>query len=183
MAACHRCGHSNPDNAKYCLNCGAALHASREPAPAKTELARPPGVLSAQPQPHQVPSAQPRPPVAPSASPSAASLDSPVAASPASAAKPSSLLDSLRGLGLRPTCGQIAGFVGAVVFGLVLARALPFVFPVFYPALNFVFREVLGREPDAFNTAAMTWLTCLGSAGVAFASTFLLGRMRKKGGG
>jgi hypothetical protein len=92
-------------------------------------------------------------------------------------------LDSLRGLGLRPTCGQIAGFVGAVVFGIVLARALPFVFPVFYPALNFVFRDVLGREPDAFNTAAMTWLTCLSSAGVAFASTFLFGRRRKKGGG
>ena len=157
MAACHQCGHSNPDNAKFCLNCGSALQA-RPAAPAGSPVAAV-SLASAGPE-------------ASSGSPSAAP-----------APKSSSLLDSLRGLGLRPTCGQIAGFVGAVVFGLVLARALPFVFPVFYPALNFVFREVLGREPDAFNTAAMTWLTCLSSAGVAFASTFLLGRRRKKGGG
>ena len=170
MAACHRCGQSNPDNAKYCLNCGAPPLASRDPAPAKTELAQSPQVASVQPRPPQAPSAlQP--------------IEGAPSASPASTAKPSSLLDSLRALGFRPTCGQIAGFVGAVVFGIVLARALPFVFPLFYPILNFVFRDVLGREPDAFNTAAMTWLTCLGSAGVAFASTFLLGRRRKKGGG
>ena len=170
MAACHQCGHSNPENAKFCLNCGTALHALRGSAPTGPAPAQPPQVPSAQPQPPQVPSARPPIGAAPSAS-------------PASAAKPSSLLDSLRGLGLRPTCGQIAGFVGAVVFGIVLARGLPFVFPVFYPILNFGFRDVLGREPDAFNTAALTWLTCLGSAGVAFASTFLLGRRRKKGGG
>jgi len=171
MANCHQCGHSNPANAKFCLNCGTALQALRGPGPS---------------QPARVPSAQAQPPIgaAPAANPAsagpAASPDSPPAAP---APKSSSLLDSLRGLGLRPTCGQMAGFVGAVVFGIVLARALPFVFPLFYPILNFVFRDVLGREPDAFNTAAMTWLTCLGSAGVAFASTFLLGRRRKKGGG
>jgi len=175
MAACHRCGHSNPDNAKYCLNCGTPLHAPGEPAPAKTELAQPPGVLSAQPQPQRIPSAQPRQAVAASGSPSAASAESP-AATPT---KPSSLLDSLRALGFRPTCGQIAGFVAAAVFGMALARALPFVFPVFYPALDFVFRDVLGREPDAFNATAMTWLTCLSSAGVAFVTTFLFGRKRK----
>jgi hypothetical protein len=90
-------------------------------------------------------------------------------------------LDSLRALGFRPTCGQIAGFVGAAVLGMALARALPFIFPVFYPALDFVFRDVLGREPDAFNTTAMTWLTCLSSAGVAFVTTFLFGRKRKGG--
>ena len=157
MAVCQQCGHSNPDNAKFCLNCGPALQA-RPAAPAGSPVAA----------------------VSPASAGPAASPGSPSAAP---APKSSSLLDSLRGLGLRPTCGQIAGFVGAVVFGLVLARALPFVFPLFYPALNFVFRDVLGREPDAFNTAAMTWLTCLSSAGVAFASTFLLGRRRKKGGG
>ena len=156
MADCRVCGHPNPDNAKFCLNCGTALKA-RPAAPAGSPVA------------------------APSPAPAAAAA-SPGSPSAAPAPKPSSLLESLRGLGLRPTCGQIAGFVGAVVFGLVLARALPFVFPLFYPALNFVFREVLGREPDAFNTAAMTWMTCLSSAGVAFASTFLLGRRRKKGG-
>jgi len=139
MADCRVCGHPNPEDAKFCLNCGTALIAAPRPAPEATP--------------------------------------------PATSRPGSSILDSLQALGFRPTCGQIAGFVGAVVFGLVLARALPFVFPVFYPALNFVFRDVLGREPDAFNTAAMTWLTCLSSAGVAFASTFLLGRRRKKGGG
>ena len=157
MANCHQCGHSNPANAKFCSNCGTPLQA-RPAAPAGSPVA--------------APSPAPATPGPSTGSPSAAP-----------APKSSSLLDSLRGLGLRPTCGQIAGFVGAVVFGMVLARALPFVFPVFYPALNFVFRDVLGREPDAFNTAAMTWLTCLSSAGVAFASTFLLGRRRKKGGG
>jgi len=157
MANCQQCGHSNPANAKFCLNCGTALQA------------RPAGPAAA--------------PVAAVSSASAGPAASPGSPPAAPAPKSSSLLDSLRGLGLRPSCGQIAGFVGAVVLGMVLARALPFVFPVFYPALNFVFRDVLGREPDAFNTAAMTWLTCLSSAGVAFASTFLLGRRRKKGGG
>ena len=157
MANCQQCGHSNPANAKFCLNCGTALQARPAPPAGSPVAAAPPASAG--------PSTSP-------GSPSAAPVP-----------KPSSLLDSLRGLGLRPTCGQIAGFVGAVVFGMALARALPFVFPLFYPALNFVFRDVLGREPDAFNTAAMTWLTCLGSAGVAFASTFLLGRRRKKGGG
>ena len=157
MANCHQCGHSNPANAKFCLNCGTALQA-RPAAPAGSPVAA----------------------VSPASAGPEASPGSPSAAP---APKSSSLLDSLRGLGLRPTCGQIAGFAGAVVFGIVLARALPFVFPLFYPILNFVFRDVLGREPDAFNTAAMTWLTCLSSAGVAFASTFLLGRRRKKGGG
>ena len=91
-----------------------------------------------------------------------------------------SLQDSLSQLGLRPTCGQLAGFAAAVVFGLILARALPFVFPVFYPVLGFVFRDVLGTTPDAFNTAAITTLTCLGSFGAAFASTLLFGRRRRR---
>ena len=168
MAACHRCGHSNPDRSKYCLNCGAPLLASRDPAPAKTELAQSPQVASVQPRPPQAPSAlQP--------------IEGAPSASPASTAKPSSLLDSLRALGFRPTCGQIAGFAAAAVFGMALARALPFIFPVFYPILDFVFRDVLGREPDAFNATAMTWLTCLSSAGVAFVTTFLFGRKRKGG--
>ena len=167
MADCRVCGHPNPEDAKFCTNCGTALIVTRRPAPAAA-LASPTPAAS------QVAAAPPA-----SASPAA----SPGSPSAAPAPKPSSLLDSLRGLGIRPTCGQIAGFVGAVVFGLVLARALPFVFPAFYPILDFVFRDVLGREPDAFNTAAMTWLTCLSSAGVAFASTYLLGRRRKKGGG
>jgi len=166
MANCQQCGHSNPANAKFCLNCGTALSAARRPAPVAAPVS-------------PTPAASPVAAAPPASASPAASPGSPAAAP---APKSSSLLDSLRGLGLRPTCGQIVGFVGAVVFGIVLARALPFVFPVFYPALNFVFRDVLGREPDAFNTAAMTWLTCLGSAGVAFASTFLLGRRRKKGG-
>lgn len=65
---------------------------------------------------------------------------------------------------------------------MVLARALPFVFPVFYPVLDFVFRDVLGTAPDAFNTAVITWLTFLGSAGVAFLTTYLFGGKRKGGG-
>jgi hypothetical protein len=100
-------------------------------------------------------------------------------ADPASDPKPSSLAASLRALGFRPTRGQIVGFVAAVIFGMVLARILPSVFPIFYPVLSFVFVEVLGTTPDGFNTAAITWLTCLGSAGVSFLSTFLLGRRRK----
>jgi hypothetical protein len=157
MADCQVCGRPNPDNARFCSNCGSALSAARPPAP----VARP---------------ASGSPP-APAAAPIA---PTPAAAAPSRPG--SSILDSLRALGFRPTCGQIAGFVGAAVFGMALARALPFIFPIFYPALNFVFRDVLGREPDAFNTAAMTWLTCLSSAGIAFVTTALFGRKRKRSG-
>lgn len=93
----------------------------------------------------------------------------------------SSLVDSLRALGFRPTCGQIAGFAGAVIFGMVLARALPFVFPVFYPLLDLVFNKILHTAPDPFNTAVMTCFTFLGSAGVAFLTTLLFGAKRKDG--
>ena len=93
-----------------------------------------------------------------------------------SSAPPGSLQASLARLGLRPTCGQLAGFGAAVVFGLALARLLPLAFPIIYPVLSLVFVDLLNTTPDAFNTMAMTCLTCTGSFGLAFGVSFILGR-------
>lgn len=93
-----------------------------------------------------------------------------------SSAPPGSLQASLARLGLRPTCGQLAGFGVAVVFGLALARLLPLAFPIIYPVLSLVFIDLLHTTPDAFNTMAMTCLTCTGSFGLAFGSALLFGR-------
>lgn len=105
----------------------------------------------------------------------------PIAAPPTPAASPTpgSLQASLARIGLRPTCGQLASFAAAVVFGLALARLLPLVFPFFYPILSFVFIDLLHSTPDAFNTMAMTSLTCLGSFGLAFLTSLVFGRRRR----
>lgn len=157
---CPNCSHPNPIGTRNCLRCGASLaHAA------------------------------PLPPTRPGAAPSAQTTPSPSAgqARPASPTPPvgpaqTSPLASLARLGIPVSPGQVVGVIGGVILGMVVARVLPYVYPIFSARLlDLVFGPGYSEIRDGFNTNFMTACTCCSSFMVAaLASMALRGRKRPK---
>ena len=98
----------------------------------------------------------------------------------ASAVKPTakSLLESLARLGINFSRKQIIGFVISLIGGMIMARILPFIYPIFDPILTVVFGAGPGAVRDGFNTNMMTLITFFTSFGLSFA-TMLVTKTRK----
>lgn len=98
----------------------------------------------------------------------------------AAAVKPQakSLLESLARLGIDFSRKQIIGFVISLIGGMIMARILPFIYPIFDPILTLVFGAGPGAVRDGFNTNMMTLITFFTSFGLSFA-TMLVTKTRK----
>ncbi len=83
-----------------------------------------------------------------------------------------SLLSSLERLGIRLSVGQLIGVGAAIVAGLVVARILPYTYPIISARLlDFLFGRGVSSLRDSFNTTLMTVCTCSISFLVAFITT------------
>ena len=160
---CTKCGETNPPGRKFCRQCGTPLVSATEPreqmaATGGTTCAQCGATLSAgkafctrcgtpvkttapQPPPEPVPSAQ-----------------SPVG----------SIQASLARLGIRLSRRELLGFALSVVAGIVMARILPYIYPVIFGHfLDLVFGPGAGAR-DTFNSHMMTAITFLTSFVISF---------------
>ncbi|MBI5651427.1 MAG: hypothetical protein HZC40_13445 [Chloroflexi bacterium] len=92
---------------------------------------------------------------------------------PATAPSAGSIRESLARLGITFSRGQIIGFVVSLIGGMIVARILPFIYPVFDPILTFFFGRGPSPMRDGFNTNAMTLITFSVSFVLSFATMFL----------
>lgn len=134
----------------FCRRCGAPRR------PGKSFCSRCGAAFG--PAPAQPPAAKPVPPAAPD----------------------NSLHGSLGRLGLRVTGGQLVSFVLAVIGGLIMARILPYVYPVFDPLLTAAFGAGMSSARDGFNSLMMTLITFSTSVGLAVIGGLWAGRPRRK---
>jgi hypothetical protein len=63
---------------------------------------------------------------------------------------------------------RIKGFVIAVIAGLVMARVLPYIFPLASPLEDAWFGEGISSARDRFNSFAMTAITFATSSVISF---------------
>jgi hypothetical protein len=85
-----------------------------------------------------------------------------------SAPERNSLLASLSRLGVPASVPQLLSMVAAFVVGVVIARALPFIYPILAaPILDAVFGPGISSARDGFNTNFMTACTCCSSTLIA----------------
>ena len=84
-----------------------------------------------------------------------------------------SLLESLARLGINFSRKQIIGFVISLIGGMIMARILPFIYPIFDPILTVVFGAGPGAVRDGFNTNMMTLITFSTSFVLSFATMFV----------
>lgn len=83
--------------------------------------------------------------------------------------------ESLARLGLDFSRNQLIGFGASFLSGFIMARILPFIYPVFDPVLTIVFGSGPGAARDGFNTNMMTLITF----GTSFVLSFLTMRLTK----
>ena len=105
-----------------------------------------------------------------------ASLVSPVSLeSIRTAVKPAytSIRAALARLGISLSRGQIIGFIVSLIGGMIMARVLPFIYPIFDPILTLVFGSGPSALRDGFNTNMMTLITFATSFVLSFATMFL----------
>lgn len=97
------------------------------------------------------------------------------------AAKPAatSIRESLARLGVTFSRQQIIGFVISLVGGMIMARILPFIYPIFDPILTLVFGSGPGAVRDGFNTNMMTLITFFTSFGLSFATMFVTTTLKR----
>ena len=153
---CSNCGNPNPPGARFCLNCGSPL-ASAPSAPPRSVNAPPQTSLPAPPQSVDARQRVTQPPQS--------GLDASV----------NSILASLAKLGIALTKRQLIGLGGSAIAGMVMARILPYIYPIFDPILTLVFGSGASGPRDGFNTNAMTFITFLTSFLPAF---FVMGGSR-----
>ncbi|MBI3915078.1 MAG: zinc ribbon domain-containing protein [Chloroflexi bacterium] len=139
---CSNCRHPNPDGARFCLNCGAPIASAPPPRPVnalpQTDLSSPPQSMDARQQVTQPPPS---------------GLDASV----------NSILANLAKLGIAMTKRQLIGLGASAIAGMVMARVLPYIYPIFDPILTLVFGSGASGPRDGFNTNAMTFITFLTS--------------------
>jgi hypothetical protein len=92
---------------------------------------------------------------------------------PATAPSAGSIRESLARLGISFSRGQIIGFAVSLIGGMIVARILPFIYPIFDPILTIVFGSGPSPMRDGFNTNAMTLITFSSSFVLSFATMFL----------
>jgi len=77
--------------------------------------------------------------------------------------------------------GQTLGCLGGIVVGLVVARALPFIYPIFSARLlDLIFGPGYSPLRDGFNTNLMTACTCLSSFAVALVVSLAFSRKKSQ---
>lgn len=100
-----------------------------------------------------------------------------------------SIVESLNKLGLRVSPRQIAGFVAAILTGVVVARLLPYFYPIvasrwldiFFGLFERILGTSLRNSRDSMNTFLMTACTFTSSFLVAFVSALLFRTRRRSG--
>jgi hypothetical protein len=88
---------------------------------------------------------------------------------------------SLNRLGIRLTTGQWVGAVLAVLTGLIVARVLPFIYPLIFSRIeDVILGPGISDLRDNINTWMMQNCTCASSFVISFFS-FLVFRRKRKG--
>jgi hypothetical protein len=91
----------------------------------------------------------------------------------------SGITASLNRLGIRLTTGQWVGAVVAVIAGLIVARVLPFIYPlIFSRLLDLVLSPGPSDLRDGLNTMVMNMCTLGTSFVISLASTMIFRRRR-----
>ena len=89
-------------------------------------------------------------------------------------------MKSLAKLGISITRAQLIGLLASVIAGLIVARAMPFIYPIIFSrALDFVFGPGPSTVRDNFNTHLMTACTFGSSFLIAFV-VMILFRSKKR---
>lgn len=92
----------------------------------------------------------------------------------------SSILTSLSRLGIRVARTQLIGLIVSVITGMVVARLLPFIYPlIFSRPLDIVFGPGASSFRDGFNSLLMTTCTFMASFLVAFVVVLAFGRRKR----
>lgn len=93
------------------------------------------------------------------------------------------ITSSLNKLGIPVTTGQWVGAICAVLAGIILARLMPYIYPiVFARLLDFIFGPGPSSFRDGFNSFLMTACTCTTSFVISFFA-FILFRSKRNTGG
>jgi hypothetical protein len=78
------------------------------------------------------------------------------------------------------TVWQLVGLIGSVIFGMIVARLLPYIYPIFAARiLDVVLGPGVTSTRDSFNSFLMTCCTCSSSFVISFL-TLLVFRIRRK---
>jgi hypothetical protein len=92
-----------------------------------------------------------------------------------------SFMASLARLGIPVRIGQVIGIIAGLFVGLVVARLLPFIYPLFSAGLlDLVFGPGISAARDGFNTQFMTCCTCCSSFLVALVAAVVIRPGKKK---
>jgi len=87
---------------------------------------------------------------------------------------------SLNRLGIPVTTGQWIGAVMSVLAGIIIARLLPYLYPIFFARiLDFVFGPGMSTLRDGFNSLFMTACT-MGTSFAVSLATFVLFRRKRR---
>lgn len=89
-------------------------------------------------------------------------------------------LASLARLGIPVRAGQVIGIAAGVIVGLIVARLLPYIYPIFSARLlDAVFGPGFSPARDTFNANFMTACTCLSSFTVAMLASIVFRRTKR----
>jgi len=157
MLVCSNCGTQNTAGTKFCRECGNALAAPAAPPESRAASPSPTPLAALY---HSSRDALMRAGVSSSAL-------------PATAPTASSIRESLARLGISFSRKQIIGFVVSLLGGMVMARILPFIYPVFDPILTLAFRSGPSPLRDGFNENMMTLITFFTSFAMSFVTMAL----------
>jgi len=144
MLVCSNCGTQNTAGTKFCRECGTPLGSPT--APPTQSRATPASTAPITTLYNLIRAALTRLGVSPSAMPETMP--------PAK-----DIRESLLRLGISFSRNQLIGFGLSLLGGIVMARILPFIYPVFDPLLTIVFGSGPGAARDGFNTNMMTLIT------------------------
>ena len=158
MLVCSNCGTQNTEGTKFCRECGTPLGspaASAPPPRTATPSTRPIDTFY-----NFIRDVLTRVGVAPS------SL-------PATTPPAKDIRESLLRLGISFSRGQLIGFGLSLLGGMIVARILPFIYPVFDPILTLAFGSGASATRDGFNTNMMTLITFFTSFALSFVTMAL----------
>jgi hypothetical protein len=142
---CHNCGTMNSEGTKFCRECGTSLVATTAAAPASRVISS-----SSAPTIQQL-----------YVSMRQSLVDFGVSSTTMPETMPTAqnLRESLARLGISLSRKQLTGFGASFLAGLIAARILPYIYPIFDPILTAVFGSGPGMARDGFNTNMMTLIT------------------------
>lgn len=162
---CQNCGTQNAEGVKFCRECGAPL-----------------GLTDAPPTQPRATSSSSVPTIQQLYVAARKSLiDFGVSSSTIPETMPTAknIRESLARLGITFSREQIVGFAISLIGGMIVARILPFIYPIFDPILTFAFGSGPGEMRDGFNTNMMTLITFATSFVLSFATMFVTTTLKR----